>query len=120
MASKKSGNEAGKVAAVAALAVAGVAGAYFLFGKNAPKRRKQVKSWVLKAKAEVLEKLEKAKEVSEDQYHAIVDAVGAKYANLKDTTPEEIVELGKELRTHWKSIKKDLTPKKAVKKSIKK
>ena len=37
-------------------AVLAAAGGYFLYGsKNAAKNRKQVKSWALKAKAEVLE-----------------------------------------------------------------
>ena len=42
-------------------AAVAAAGAYFLYGsKDANKNRKTVKSWMLKAKAEVLEQLEKA------------------------------------------------------------
>ena len=46
-------------------AVAAV-GAYFLYGsKDAPKNRKKVKSWALKAKGEVLEVLEKAEKIEQ-------------------------------------------------------
>ena len=42
-------------------AAVAAAGAYFLYGsKNAAQNRTKVKSWMLKAKAEVLEKLEQA------------------------------------------------------------
>ena len=54
-------------------AAVAAAGAYFLYGsKSASKNRKQVKSWALKAKAEVLEKIEDAKEMSEDEYQDLV------------------------------------------------
>ena len=50
-------------------AAVAAAGAYFLHGsKNAAKNKKTVKSWMLKAKAEVLEKLEDAKEMSQEEY----------------------------------------------------
>ena len=100
------------------LAVAGLAGAYFLYGKDGAKNRKKVKTWALKAKAEVLEKIEKAKELSETNYQEIIDMVSAKYAKVKDVTPEDIAAFSKDLKKHWKDIKKDLTP--APKKSAKK
>ena len=96
---------------LAALAVAGVAGAYFLYGKDGAKNRKKVKSWAVKAKGDVLEKIEKLKDVNEEAYHAIVDAVSAKYAKLKTTTPEEIAQFTKEMKSHWKGIKAEFAPK---------
>ena len=98
-------------AGLAALAVAGAAGAYFLYGKDAAKNRKQIKAWSVKAKGEILEKLEKAKILTEDNYHMIVDGALTKYAKMKNVAPEELQGLSKELKSHWKSIKKEIMAK---------
>ena len=98
-------------AGLVGLAVAGLAGAYFLYGKDAAKNRKKVKTWALKAKADVLDKLEKAKDVSEANYGEIIDAVSEKYSKAKDVTPEDIQAFAKDLKKHWKDIKKELVPK---------
>lgn len=113
MADKKisTGAKAGVVVGLAALAVAGAAGAYFLYGKGGAKNRKKVKAWSLKAKADILEKLEKSKVVTEENYHMIVDGALSKYAKVKGVAPEELAALSKELKTHWKSIKKEIAPK---------
>ncbi len=107
-------------AGILGLAAAGIAGAYFLYGKDGAKNRKKIKAWGLKAKAEVLEKLEKAKDLTEGNYHEIIDAVSAKYSKAKDITPEDIAGFAKDLKKHWKDIKKDLAPKVAAKKATKK
>lgn len=93
------------------LAVAGLAGVYFLHGKNGAKNKKKVRAWILKGKGEVLEKLEKAKDVSEETYHQAVDAVSEKYRKVKDVAPEEIDAFSKELKRHWKDISAELAPK---------
>jgi len=115
---KKSEGHAGAVVAIATIAAA--AGAYFLYGsKDATKNRKAVKSWALKAKGEVLEKLEKAKEINEESYHTIVDTVMKKYANLKDSK-EEVDAVITDLKSHWKNIKKHVkSDTKAVAKTAK-
>lgn len=106
------------VAALAAFAAAG----YFLYGKDGAKNRKKVKGWMLKAKGEVLEGVEKMKDVSEEQYAMIVDKVGAKYKAVKNIDPAEVEAMVKELHGHWKNIKKSIspTPKKKVVKKEKK
>lgn len=107
-------------AGVAALAAFTAAG-YFLYGsKDGAKNRKKVKGWMLKAKGEVLEGVEKMKDVSEEQYAIIVDKVGAKYKAIKSIDPAEVDTMVKELRGHWKNIKKSISPapkKKATKKA---
>lgn len=111
-----------------ALAAAAAAGVYFLYGaKDAKKNRKAVKGWVLKAKGEVLEKMEKVKgEINEENYHKLVDGVMAKYRSIKDAHQEEIDSVVKEMKDHWKNIKKHVASsvvkpaKKAVKKAAKK
>lgn len=107
------------VAAVAAFAAAG----YFLYGKDGAKNKKKVKGWMLKAKGEVLEGVEKLKNVTEEEYKAIVDKVGSKYQAVKNIDPAELATMTRELHGHWKNIKKSITaaPKKKVaKKAAKK
>lgn len=124
---KKESSNIGAKLGLAGLAVAGIAGAYFLYGKNGAKNRKAVKTWTLRAKADVLEKLEKAKDVSQDTFHAAVDEISSKYGSkVKNISPEDIAAFAKDLKKHWKDIKSELTPKvkpaakKAVKKTAKK
>jgi hypothetical protein len=120
MAEKKVISTGAKVA-LGALALAGIAGGYFLYGKDGAKNRKKIKAWGLKAKAEVLEKIEKAKEMGEADYQALVDSVAEKYSKLKDMDPAEVAAFAKEMKSHWKSMKTHLAPKakKAVKKAVK-
>ena len=113
-----------KVAAGVGLTAAAVAaaGAYFLYGsEKASKNRKTVKSWALKAKAEVLEKLEDAKEMSSDEYEELIAAVAGTYAGVKGATKKDIKEFAGEMHDHWKKIEKAAKPKaKAMKKAVKK
>ena len=120
---KKQSN-VGTTLGLAGLAVAGIAGAYFLYGKNGAKNRKAIKTWTLRAKADVLEKLEKAKDVSQNTFHTVVDEISTKYA--KNISAEDIAVFAKDLKKHWKDIKSELTPKakkvakKVMKKTVKK
>lgn len=101
---------------------AAAAGAYFLYGsKSAPKNRKAVKSWALKAKAEVLEKIEDAQEMSQKEYEDIVKAVSGAYVGAKNASKKDLMEFSKEMKDHWKSIEKAAAPmKKTAKKEVKK
>ncbi len=114
---KKRGNGLG----LAALATATAAGVYFLYGsKNATKNRKKIKGWTLKAKGEVLEKMEKMKNIDEADYKRIVDIITTKYKKLKTVNTKEAETLAKELKARWKEISEDVSPKKVVKKTTKK
>lgn len=107
-------------------ALLSAAGAYFLYGsKNADKNRKKVKSWMLKAKAEVLEGIEAAENMSKEDYERLVDKSVKTYSRLKDASAEELVAFGKEMKAHWKNLEKKgaakVAPaKKVVKKVAKK
>ncbi len=99
-------------------AAVAAAGAFFLAGsKNAAKNRKVVKSWVLKAKAEVLEGLEKAQQMSQAEYEALVEHVGAAYAQVQTVSKADISGFKKEMKEQWQKIAKTAAPKK---KSVKK
>jgi hypothetical protein len=101
-------------------AAVAAAGTYFLYGsKGASKNRKVVKSWALKAKAEVLEKLEQAKEMSKEEYEQVIDTVGGVYAQMKDASKVDISGFKKEMKEYWNKIEKTAAPKKkAVKKAV--
>lgn len=87
--------------------VAAAAGAYFLYGsKDAEKNRKKVKSWMLKAKAEVLEGLERAQEMTKGEYEDLINTIGAAYADLQDATDKDIKEFKQEMKAHWENIEK--------------
>lgn len=117
-------------------AAAAAAGAYFLYGsKNAAKNRKAVRSWALKAKAEVLETLERAQEMSKKEYEQLVDRVGAAYAQLQEVKKTDLAEFKREMKKYWENIAKEAelaskaaapkskakkAPKKAAKKTTKK
>jgi hypothetical protein len=91
-------------AGLTALAAA-TAGAVFLYGTEAgKKKRKQITSWSLKMKADVLDKMENMKDWSEDAYYALVEAVGDKYKNVKNIDPAEVALLVTDLKRHWKTI----------------
>jgi gas vesicle protein len=120
---KKESSNMGAKLGLAGLAVAGIAGAYFLYGKNGAKNRKAIKTWTLRAKADVLEQLEKAKELSQDSFNGVVDQISAKYeSKMKNVSAEDVMTFAKDLKKHWKDIKSELTPKakKVVKKVAKK
>lgn len=103
-------------------AAVAAAGTYFLYGsKSASKNRKVVKSWALKAKAEVLEKLETAKEMSKEEYEQLIDTVGGVYAQVKEASKVDISGFKKEMKEYWNKIEKTAAPKKkAVKKTVSK
>jgi hypothetical protein len=105
-----------------AIAAAAAAGTFFLYGsKDAKKNRKIVKGWALKAKGEVLEKMEQIKgEVTEENYHKIVDGVMTKYRKVKSDHQDDIDSLVKDMKGYWKNIKKHATSNSVAKKSVKK
>jgi hypothetical protein len=121
MTSKKN-QQNGHPAIGLAIAAAAAAGTFFLYGsKDAKKNRKIVKGWALKAKGEVVEKIEQIKgEVTEENYNKIVDGVMTKYRKVKSDHQEDIDSLVKDMKGYWKNIKKHVAPEKVVKKAVKK
>ena len=124
---KKAGSKTAQATAISA-GIAGLAAtAYFFLGPDGKKNQKAVKSWAIKMKGDVVEKLENAREVGEPVYHQIIDTVAAKYEKGKTTAPAEVQALAKDLKKHWKTIsaaivvkkpKAKTTAKKATKKTV--
>ena len=95
--------------------------AYFFVGPEGKKNQKAVKSWAIKMKGDVVEKLEAARSVGEPAYHQIIDTVAAKYEKGKKTSPKEIKALAEDLKKHWKTISSIIkTEKPKVVKNVKK
>lgn len=119
MAKKNTGSKAGKVAAVGAgFAVLGAA-AYLLFGPEGKKHRKDLKSWMIKMKAEVMEKMEKAQDLTATSYENIVNQVGAKYKSLKHVSSADLAKEMAELKKNWHGMAK-MAKGKSTKKTAKK
>ena len=120
MAQKKSKNEmssAQKVGIGFGLTAAAVsaASAYFLYGsKKATQNRKKVKGWMLKAKGEVLEALEKAETITEEEYRSLVEAASGAYGAVKNASAGEIKDFKKEMGEHWSKLEKNKAFKKLV------
>lgn len=112
-----------EIGGLAAASLAAIAGGYLLYGaKDAAKNRKKVKGWMLKAKGEILEKIENAKEMSEDKYNEAVEMVSKKYAAMKQVDAADLAELVNDAKKHWKVMHKHLTggpKKKTAKKATK-
>lgn len=106
-------------AGVAGLAAAAI-GAYWLYGsKNSTKHRKMASSWMLKARAEVMDAVEKMKEMDKEAYLQIVDKVVDKYSKTKSSA--EIMAIAKEMKSAWSQISSTIKPAKSkVKKAVKK
>lgn len=101
---------AGKVIGVGASVAALGAAAYVLFGPDGKKNRKAVKSWAVKMKGDVIEKLENAKEITEPVYHDILDKVHAKYSKIKNIDANDVKAEIEDIRKHWKHIAKEVMP----------
>lgn len=100
---KNSRNRAGSgIALVAAAAAA--AGAYFLYGKNGPRNRQKVRGWAVRVRGEVLERMEKMKEMNEGAYQGIIQSVARRYETLKNVDPAELGQLVSELKSYWQNI----------------
>lgn len=96
-------------------AMLAAAGGYFLYGaKDAKKNRKTVNSWMLKAKAEVLEGIENAKELTEQDYEKLVDDAMKGYKAARTASTKDLANFAGEMKNHWKNIKKSGQAKKAV------
>lgn len=114
-----SGGEKVGIGVALTTAAVAAAGAYFLYGSpNASKNRKTVKSWALKAKGEILEVLEKAGNLTAEEYQEAVEKVLAGYSQLNTISKNELADFRKEMMEHWGKIAKG--PKKTAKKSTKK
>ncbi len=119
----------GAGAALTAVAAATAAGAYWLYGaKDAEKHRKMAKSWMLKARAEAMDAVEKLTDLDKKAYLGAVTAVLEKYKGMAGVAPAEISHMLRDFKESWTHVEKaqksaskgTKTAKKTVKKVAKK
>lgn len=113
------GSDSVKLAAIG-VGLAGLAAtAYFFLGPKGRKHQKHLKSWAIKMKGDIIEKLETAQEISEPVYHKIIDSVAAKYEKGSKASQKEIKEIAQDLKKHWKTICKSAqSPKRKLNKGV--
>jgi len=86
-------------------AAVAAAGAYFLYGsKDAPENRKKIKSGILRAKAEVLESLENAKEITEDEFRDLVNSVVDTYSTVQSLSKKDLKEFKTDMFENWEDL----------------
>lgn len=88
-----------------ALAAAATMGYLFFGSKHKYRNRAVVDRWVTDAKAEILEKMERAGEMSEEQYRRIVDEVTKRYGKLKEIGSERAEEAAEYLKDQWEDMR---------------
>ena len=106
MQKKKSNSKVAGLVVLGTSLAAIAATAYFLFGPRGKKHRQQAKSWVIKMKGEIVEKLETMREITEPAYQEIIDTVASEYKKGKKASQPEIEALAVDLKKHWKSMSK--------------
>jgi len=93
--------------AVIGASLAGLAAAtYFFYGPKGKIHRQHTKAWAIKMKADVIEKLESTKQITESVYHEIIDSVAQNYKHGKKASQTEVDAIANDLKKHWKSMKK--------------
>lgn len=120
MNNKKDEKMVGKVVAIGAGIAALGAASYYFFGPKGKAHRAELKGWMLKMKAEIVEKLEDSKEVTEEAYKKIIDTISAKYAKAGKADTTELESYITKLKKGWKEIlgQKKKVAKKVAKKAV--
>ena len=89
---------------------AGAAASYYFYGPKSKANRRKIKSWTLKAKGDLLAKVERMKAVDAAKYAVLVDQVVNRYKKMKDVSTKEAEDFRRELKKQWKEIEKDMAP----------
>jgi hypothetical protein len=99
-------SDVAKYAVIGASLAGLAAAAYFFLGPKGKIHRQHTKAWAIKMKADVIEKLETAHQITEPIYHGIIDSVANDYKKGKKASQPEIDAIANDLKKHWKSISK--------------
>ncbi|HAF95971.1 MAG: hypothetical protein A2X34_02355 [Elusimicrobia bacterium GWC2_51_8] len=102
---KKTGKMMGAGIGMAALAAAG---AYFLYGKKGAGNRERMAGWALQLKGEVLEKMEKLKDLDQEAYEKLVDETAARYVRVKRVSAAGLKNITADLKNAWAHIGEQL------------
>ena len=90
------------------LAALAAAGTYFLYGKRGAKNRETIAGWALQLKGQVLEKLEKLKDVDQKAYNELVEEAVERFGRVKSVSAAELKLITADLKSAWSHIDKQL------------
>lgn len=120
MAKKTTGANVGKAVAIGASIAAIGAAAYLLFGPEGKKHQKNLKTWMIRMKADVMEKMEEAQDLTAPVYEKIVSEVEQKYKAMKNIDGDELKKEIDHLKKNWRAMMKSAKAKKPAAKASKK
>src|SRR5687768_6232250 len=110
------GKRAGAAFAVSAGIAALSAAAYILFGPRGKQNRRELRSWAVKMKGEMIERFEKVEDLTEPVYQRIVKEVSQKYAKRTGVDKQELRAIVADMRKHWKHIARGKSPRRKPRK----
>ena len=70
-------------------------------------------------KGEVIEQLEKLKEINEEAYHRAVETVAEKYRKMKSIDQMDVEQIVAEMKKHWRNVRREIEGGKRKKPSVK-
>ncbi len=98
------------ISAGVAAAAAAAAGAYWLYGaKHSAQHRRMAKSWMLKARSEVLDAVEKLQDIDKESYMRVVDNVLKNYSKKAGVTSAELAQMMRDFKAAWLHMQKAKT-----------
>jgi len=98
----------GMIGAGIGLAALAAAGTYFLYGKRGAKNRETIAGWALQLKGQVLEKMEKMKNIDEKAYNELVEEAVQRFGRVKSVSAAELKLITADLKSAWSHIDKQL------------
>lgn len=102
-----SGSSGKVLAFLAGAATTAAIGGYLLYGPQGARNRRTLDTWVAKAKAEVLERMQEAGEMTEEAYHRIVDEVSERYGRMRDIGSHKAGRLASKLKSRFSDMKRE-------------
>lgn len=91
-----------------AVLAAGAAAYFFTQTKSGKQAAKQIKTAAINLSREINKRLQSAKQVSQKKYDEIVEEVVDEYAAQKKVGKHTVVALKRDLKTHWRDVKREL------------
>ncbi len=98
-------------AGLVAGAMLGLATGFFLNSRKGRELTKDAQKRAMQLQKEVVKRLQKAGDLTQDKYEEVIDYVLEYYTKSKDIATKEVPQVKKYLMSQWKTIEKELKPK---------
>ena len=86
---------------LAGVSTAMLIGGYYLFGPNGQRNRMKTDRWIRRVRYEILQKMDALEDITEQQYHKIVDDVLSRYHSFKEISKEKMDRVSEDFRGKW-------------------